>query len=178
MNRQRLLTLIETSILTAMAFVLGKIEFVMFPQGGGISLVMVPIVVLSLRRGVIAGLIGGLIVGLLKLIGGYILFPMQAILDYPLPFMMIGVAGIFIIKNKKAPFFMYLSGIVLAGLLKGLFHVLSGAIFFAEYAWEGWGAWAYSIVYNASFVVPETIIAIIVVSIFYYKAEHIFQPKN
>ncbi len=178
MNRKRLITLIETAILAAMAFVLGKLEFFMLPQGGGISLVMVPLVILSLRRGVIAGLIGGLLVGLLKLIGGYILYPMQVILDYPLPFALVGLAGIFVLKRKKAPFVFYVLGILLAAGLKGFSHVLSGVIFFGEYAWEGWNVWPYSLVYNASFVVPETILAILAVAIFYYKADHIFQPKN
>lgn len=177
MNRARLITLIEIAILSAMAFVLGKIEFSMHPQGGGISLVMIPIVILAFRRGVIAGLVGGLILGLMKLIGGYILFPMQAILDYPLPFMLIGLAGIFVWKNKNTPFSFYVAGIVLAGLLKGFSHVLSGVIFFAKYTWEGWNVWPYSIVYNASFVVPETILAIVATAILYYKANHLFHPN-
>lgn len=178
MNRTRLLTLIEIAILSAMAFVLGKLEFSFHPQGGGISLVMVPLVILALRRGVAAGLIGGLLVGLMKLIGGYILFPMQAILDYPLPFMLIGFAGMFVGKNKAKSFSFYTLGIILAGLLKGFCHVLSGVIFFAEYVWDGWNVWPYSIAYNATYVVPETILAIVAAALIYFKANHLFQPNS
>lgn len=178
MNRTRLLTLIETALLTAMAYVLGELQFSFHPQGGGISLVMLPIAILAFRRGVLAGLVSGLLVGLLKLPGGYILVPTQAILDYPLPFMLLGLAGIFVANKNKSPLFLYIIGIVVAGLLRGLSHVLSGAIFFAEYAWEGWGAWTYSIVYNCTYIIPEIILTVIVVSIFYFKANHILHPKK
>lgn len=179
MNRTRLLTLIEIGILTAMAFVLGEIQLFKLPQGGSVSLVMVPIVLLAFRRGIIAGLLSGLIVGILKIFfGGYILFPMQVILDYPLPFALVGLAGIFAIKNKKVPFTFYVLGILLAAGLKWFSHVLSGVIFFGEYAWEGWDVWPYSMAYNATFVVPEAIIAIAAVAIFYYKADHLFQQRK
>ena len=40
--------------------------------------------------------------------------------------------------------------------------MLSGVIFFAEYA-EGWSSvWAYSIVYNGSYMIPELILCILV----------------
>lgn len=177
MNRTRLLTLIEIAILAAMSFILGMVEFFSLPQGGGVSLVMVPIVILAFRRGLIAGLAGGLIVGLLSLFVGHLYFPLQIILDYPLPFALIGLSSIFILKNKKKSFTWYVLGILFAGTLKYLCHVLSGAIFFGEYAPEGWNPWIYSFAYN-SFVLPESILAIIVAAIFYYKASHIFQPKN
>lgn len=178
MDRKRLLTLIETGILTAMAYVLGELQFSFHPQGGGISLVMLPIAILAFRRGVVAGLAGGLLVGLLKLIGGYILVPAQAILDYPLPFMLLGIAGLFVTNKDKTSLSKYMIGIFLAGLLRGVCHVLSGVIFFAEYAWDGWGAWAYSIVYNCTYIIPEIILTMIVVAILYYKANHILHPKK
>lgn len=179
MNRTRLLTLIEIAILTAMAFILGELQLFKLPQGGSVSLVMVPIVILSFRRGIIAGLISGFMVGILKIFfGGYILYPLQVILDYPLPFALVGLAGMFTIKKKKAPIGLFILGIIIAGGLKWFCHVLSGVIFFGEYAWEGWNVWPYSMVYNSTFVIPETIIAIAVVIVFYFTANHLFQPKK
>ena len=43
-------------------------------------------------------------------------------------------------------------------------HVLSGVIFFAEYAGTQ-NPWIYSILYNASYLIPELIISIIVISL-------------
>ena len=33
-------------------------------------------------------------------------------------------------------------------------HLLSGVLFFSDYAWKGWGAWGYSLAYNLSQNVP------------------------
>ena len=58
--------------------------------------------------------------------------------------MLLGVSGLFDCKNKNKIFI----GCLLAVLLKETSHILSGCIYFAEYAWDGWNPIAYSIVYN------------------------------
>ena len=52
--------------------------------------------------GPIIGMTCGLITGILCLIGSpYIIHPVQLLLDYILPSMLLGVSGLFDCKNKK-----------------------------------------------------------------------------
>src|SRR5699024_11747938 len=66
----------------AFSYILDSIPFLKFSiwaQGGSISLVMIPIFLLSFRWGLKGGLVGGALLGILKLILGrpYILVPLQ-----------------------------------------------------------------------------------------------------
>ena len=47
-----------------------------------------------------------------------------------------------------------LCGIALASVIKICGHTLSGVLFFSQNAWDGWGVWAYSLVYNFSQNIP------------------------
>ena len=46
---------------------------------------------------------------------------------------------------------------LLAILLRFMGQMLSGVIFFSQNAWDGWGAWGYSITYHLSCKIPEGI---------------------
>ena len=77
----------------------------------------------------------------------------QVILDYPLAFAMLGLAGS--VKNLQL-------GSILGAAGRWLCHVLSGAIFFAEWVPEGWSnAWVYSAAYNGAYLLAELILCII-----------------
>ena len=39
-------------------------------------------------------------------------------------------------------------------------HVFSGVIFFSQNAWDGWGAWGYSLAYHLSSKLPEGIVSL------------------
>ena len=87
--------LMEIAIFASVGLVLDQISFKIVPQGGSISLVMLPIVLIAIRWGVSAGLTTGLLVGILQMMfGGYILHWVQALLDYVVAFSVVGVAGI------------------------------------------------------------------------------------
>ena len=59
-----------------------------------------------------------------------------------------------------------------------LCSVLSGVIFFAEYA-EGWSSvWVYSIVYNGSYMIPEIIITSLAALLLYRPLERYFLGKD
>ena len=68
------------------------------PQGGSFGLEMLPILFIAVRRGVLPGLVAGALFGLLQLAGvagtPYIYHPVQALLDYPLAFGALGLAGL------------------------------------------------------------------------------------
>ena len=154
-NNVSLLT--EIAIMSALSLILGLIKFNgVWPQGGSVSLEMVPIFLMAFRRGLKAGIFTGLAVGLLQLlVNPYIVHPAQLILDYPLAFALAGVAGAFapsITQNKSKRTVLMVTGIFVGCVLRLASHVLSGVIFFSEFA-EEMNVWLYSIFYNGSFMI-------------------------
>ncbi|WP_426348131.1 energy-coupled thiamine transporter ThiT [Alloiococcus sp. CFN-8] len=146
--------LVLIAVTVALSTILGSISLYRLPQGGSITLgSMVPILLLAFIYGPEVGFVGGLVYGILNLITGpYIIHPMQVLLDYPLPFMLLGTAGYF--KNT------YL-GCTSAVFLRFTAHVLSGVIFFYEYAGSQ-NPWIYSIIYNGSYLLPELLITLVI----------------
>ena len=56
-----------------------------------------------------------------------------------------------------------LFGMALAVFIRCCGHVLSGVIFYSQNAWDGWGAWGYSLAYNLSSRLPEGVLSILIV---------------
>ena len=155
-------TMIMISLFAACSVVLSKIKLIQYPQGGGIDLLSsLPILMIGILYGPITGMTCGLIAGLIGLMGSaYIIHPAQFLLDYILPTMLLGLSGLFGSNNKKNIFI----GCLLAVILKNIAHILSGCIYFGEYAWEGWNPLAYSIVYNLSGTGLEGLLSVIVLT--------------
>ena len=157
--------LVEIAILVAMAFVL-EFAFSFFPampQGGRISLSLLPIIVVSWRNGVVAGMIAGVVYSILNLmLDGFVLYHWASLfLDYIIAFGLVGLAGI-----VRKPFgdkpYVFVAAIVLGFLLRFASHVVSGAVLFAEYAPSGDNPWVYSIIYNSTYLLPALILTAIV----------------
>ncbi|RZI49712.1 energy-coupled thiamine transporter ThiT [Lactococcus kimchii] len=172
----RLLT--EIAFMAALAFVISLIPNTVY---GWIiiEIACIPILLLSLRRGLAAGAFGGLIWGILALITGhaYILTLTQAGLEYLIAPVCLGLAGLFAQKTTKLKLFPVLSGIFIAVLVKYFFHFLAGIIFWSQYAWKGWGAVAYSLAVNGISGILTAVAAGIILSIFVKKFPKIFQTK-
>jgi len=116
---------------------------------------MVPLLWFALRRGPRWGIEAGLAYGLVHMVvAGDIYYPAQIILDYPLAFGALGLAGAF----QKRPTI----GVGVAIMGRFICHVVSGIVFFGQYAWKGWNVITYSVVYNASYLVPEFAVSIAV----------------
>jgi thiamine transporter len=144
--------------MVALATVLGFIRLFRMPQGGSISLEMVPIFIIALRRGGPVGLLAGGIYGLLQLlIDPYIVHPVQVLLEYPLAFALVGLAGFF----KEKPWL----GITVGSAARYIVHVISGMIFFGSYAPEGTPVLIYSLGYNAIYILPNLIISGLIVGL-------------
>jgi thiamine transporter len=151
--------LTEAALAIALAFVLGLIKIFQMPFGGSISLEMVPLILLALRQGPFVGIVAGAAYGLLDLaIEPFIVHPVQVIFDYPLAFGVLGLAGFFQPTVRGA-----ILGTVVAVLARFLCHFVSGVVFFASYAPEGWNPYLYSAAYNAGYLVPSLAIALVVV---------------
>lgn len=95
MSKSRLTILSEIAIFSAISLVFDKVPLFTMPQGGSVSLVMLPILLIALRHGLTAGLLTGGIVGTIQLFyGGYFLNIFQVFLDYALSYAGIGFAGL------------------------------------------------------------------------------------
>lgn len=146
MRKSDIRTLVMIALFAAIAFVLNSIKLFTMPYGGSVSLCsMMPIMLLAVLLGNRAGLLGGLVLGILSMINGvYIVHPAQFLLDYILPYTFLGLAGFWGYQNKGKVFL----GAAIAVLLSVSCNILSGAIYFGSYAPEGMNPWIYSIVYN------------------------------
>ncbi|UOW68752.1 energy-coupled thiamine transporter ThiT [Paraclostridium bifermentans] len=141
-------TVVMIGMFSAISYILSMIEFIKYPQGGGISLFsMLPTMLLSVLFGNTVGITGGLIYGVLKLLKGvYIIHPAQFLLDYILPTMLLGLAGSFG-KDKKSKVIL---GCLFAVVLSVSMNIISGCVFFGDYAPEGMNVFVYSFLYNVS----------------------------
>ena len=176
----------EIAIFAAIAVVLdilqGGIWKAAFANGGSIGFAMVPIFVIAYRRGLIAGLICGLIVSILQMLGGiYVINSgsldgwkgnagpyIQVMLDYVLAYTVVGFSGAFAglyrtSEGKKKVLFVII-GCVIGGLLKYLCHVLSGIFFWPGKMW-GVSGHAYSWLYNGLYMIPNIVVCTVVMAI-------------
>ncbi len=146
----------EIGLTLALGIVLHMIPLYQLPQGGRITPgSLVPIFVLSIRRGPKIGVLTGIVFGLLVyLIEPFFVHPIQFILDYPLAFSLLGLSGL--ITNIPA------LGIVIGTLGRLLSHIISGVVYFSSYAPQGMNPWIYSISYNASVILPDAILALVI----------------
>ncbi len=149
----------EIGVAVALAAVLGQLRLFMMPQGGSVSLELLPVIFIAVRGGVAPALFAGLMYGLLQLLlpGAFIFHPVQAALDYPLAFMALAVAGFVDVRGWRT-----LSlAVAMAVGARFVFHFLSGLVFFAEYApaWEA--PWLYSITYNLLYLAPEGLLTVL-----------------
>ena len=185
MDKKRLLMLVEIGIFAAIGLVLDQISFKVWAQGGSVSLVMVPIVLIAFRWGLGAGLTTGLLIGVMQtMFGAYIVHWLQGILDYGLAFTVVGFAAIVrkpvldaaanLNKVKMATYIVL--GTVLAGFLRYVAHTSAGAVFFAEYAGDQ-NAWIYSIIYNGTYMLPATIITAVACVLLFTAAPQLMNRK-
>ncbi len=145
-------TMVECALSIALSVVFSHVKFFNMPQGGSITLAMAPLLYLAYRRGAGWGIVAGAMSGLLQmLLGGYVVHPVQALLDYPLAFACVGLAGVSRVGLLLSSF------VALAA--RFFCHVLSGVVFFAQYAPEWQNPWVYSAIYNASYMVPSMVIS-------------------
>lgn len=149
------------SLAVAMSVILSFITLFKLPFGGSANLAaMLPIILISLIYGPVIGIFTGFVYSVLNFVIGpaYILHPIQVLFDYTLPFMAIGLSGLF--KNNK-----YLSiGIGFLGMF--IFNYIAGVIFWGSYAADyNMTPYVYSFVYNGSYNLLNCIICMAVSSV-------------
>jgi thiamine transporter len=191
MKNKEVLKITETAVLSALAVVLQLIStfvpILKMPQGGSLSLSMLPIVILALRRGTKYGIIGGLILGVLNLVsdialgqGTFVFHWGSFFLDYIIACGVLGIAGIF--KNKRENTLFLVLAIAFAGFLKYLSHSISGVLIFGDYAISlGYETpseiYYYSFIfYNLPYMAASTALSILVAlaskNVFFREFDH------
>lgn len=147
--------LAEASVIVALTVILREIlpPLYRMPQGGSVTVAgLVPLLWFALRRGTVAGMFAGAVYGLINMsMGGYVVHPVQALLDYPLAFAALGLAGFW----KKHP----LLGVIFGIAGRFVCSFLAGIIFFTSFSIDGVVA---SAVYNGTYLIGELVISLVV----------------
>lgn len=185
-NLAHVIKLCECAILIALAVVLDYLSKFIFAFleplwvfGGGITLCMVPIVFIAYRHGSLYGILSALVYsGIQFLDGGFAnvqylislntpVFEIIAciLFDYLLAYTVLGCSGFFA-KLFKRKLLGYGSGAFIVCFLRFICSFLSGAI-----VWKSLGnfigieftnVWAFSFVYNATYLIPNAIITTVI----------------
>lgn len=152
--------LANAALCIALAFVLSYIRLYKLPQGGSITLAsMLPIFLFAYAYGVAPGMLVGAAYGILQFIQeAYFVHPVELLLDYPLAFALLGLAGL---ASRFSDKWGMIPGIILGTFGRFVCAFLSGVIFFGMYAPEGQSVLVYSAVYNGFYLIPEAIICIV-----------------
>lgn len=156
--------LANAALCIALSFILSYIRLYKLPQGGSITLAsMLPIFLFAYAYGVAPGMLVGMAYGFLQFIqDAYFVHPVELLLDYPLAFAMLGLAGL---AGRFSKQWGLIPGIVLGTFGRFVCAFLSGVIFFGMYAPEGQNVLVYSAVYNGFYLIPEAIICIVLAMI-------------
>ena len=82
-QRISIVSMIEGALCIALALVLTKLNLFAMPQGGSVDIELVPLLLFAYRRGPKLGILVGALTGVMKVLtGGYVLNPVQLVLDY------------------------------------------------------------------------------------------------
>ena len=166
--------LCEVGIMAALGFVFDELQGILskglFINGGSIGFAMVVVLVVAYRRGLFPAVLTGLLMGIFDIAtSAYILHPAQMLLDYILPYALVGIAGLFrplyLKANKRGiKISLLITGTVVGGLLKLLSHYLAGVVFWADpanFAWNlnGMNPYLYCFIYNIAFMGPSILLS-------------------
>lgn len=174
----------ECGIMVALATVLSFIKVYEAPYGGSATLMsMLPIMLVSMRRGVKCGLAAGGVYSVIQLLFGInnVMWVPDAqgiilciLFDYIIPFTAIGLAGMFMnvkfTKNETANrVASVLLGALAVMLIRYACHIFSGVVvwYALDLEWYAddpthivniYGPWAFSAIYNGTFMIWEIVI--------------------
>ena len=191
-SSQTIRTIVEIALFAAIGYILDEIQGVFavsFTSGGSIGFAMVPVLILGFRRGGVASLIAGLVMGLLDFCTkAYVIHPVQPLLDYFLPYALVGLAGFFKplfdhAKTKGLKILWIVVAGVVGGLLKFASHFFAGAIFWNDAAYFAWGLtylnpWVYSLVYNIAYIAPCIVLSVVACVLLFLRAPSIFTARD
>ncbi len=166
--------LVESAMMVSLSTVLSIFKIIDMPYGGSVTIASAfPMLILAYRLGIGRGLGAGFVyaavqqlLGLsnLSYVTGWQSVLAVILLDYVAAFTVVGFGGIFrkVCKTQQ-PALVF--GALLVSVLRFICHIISGATVWAGLSIPSEAALIYSIGYNATYMIPETII---LVAISYY----------
>lgn len=154
--------LVYSAAAIALAVVCSMIKLFEMPMGGSVTLLsMLFIVLIAYWYGPYVGIMTAVAYGLVQFVTEPIFYTIpQMLLDYPLAFGALGLAGFFHKKKWGLQI-----GYVVGVLGRFFFSTLSGIVFFAAYAPEGMSPVLYSVGYQASYLLPEMVVTLCIICI-------------
>lgn len=165
--------LAESAIMLALSIALFAVSDALpwpFVYGGGFSLFgQVPIIIVSYRHGLKNGMIASTGLALFEMMMGFKNFSyvngiaawlIVALADYIVAFGCLGLGGIFKNKIKNQTAALITGGLVVC-FIRFLCHFISGVTIWNGYAPENMLVGVYSLTYNGSYMLIETIITVI-----------------
>ena len=169
--------LCEGAIMVALALVLNQLKIFRLPNGGSITLEMLPIFFYAVRWGVGPGLLAGFAFGLLQMfIDGAVAWGWQSLLlDYLVAFTPLGLAGLF--KGKQWGIF---AGTVLGSVVRFIVHFISGITIYAIVAptelfnMTFTSPWMFSLAYNGSYMAIDMALCLVVFGLLYKPLKRYF----
>ena len=169
-NREQKMTarsMAFSAVALAIAFLLSYVKLFEMPWGGSVTLCsMLFVVLIGYWYGPGVGFSAAFAFSMLQLMqsgGSYMLSPLQVCMDYLFAFTALGISGFF--RNKKHGL---LLGYICAVIVRGLFHVIGGYLFWMDYMPDNFPkslAVIYPFAYNYSFLLAEAVITIIIISL-------------
>lgn len=190
MNHKTLF-LVEVAVFSSLALLLDLVSGFIFsriwPQGGSVSIAMVPIFLMAYRWGIKGGLSTGFLLGLLQVVSGtaWIGHPVQGFIDYFLAFTVVGISGVYMNQvisyykngNKKMGLFYGIAGMFTGSFLRYICHVISGIFFFGSSAPAGTPVVTFSLIYNGTYMLASFILSGVVVAMLYSSASNVLLKK-
>lgn len=165
--------LVECAILIAMAFVLSFIKIIDMPFGGSVTAAsMAPIIIAGYRHGFKWGIITGFAYSLLQLLMGLenVSYATSAtagiaivMLDYIVAFTVLGLLGV--LKRNKHQTGVLVIGTLVVCVIRFICHVITGCTVWAGVSIPTADGAIYSLVYNAAYMVPETVVTVYVIAL-------------
>lgn len=143
---------IEGAIVAALAIILSLIPL-KIGSSFSVSLGMIPLTIYGIRRGLVPGLLSGLVWGLLHFATGDVTYltVSQVLIEYVVAFTFAGFSGLFSKKIQEKNSISISSLIVstlVGGLARYFWHFIAGVIFWGKYAMWGMSPVVFSLVMN------------------------------
>ena len=179
------ISLTQCAVMLALSVALSFVKLWSMPLGGSVTLVsMLPICLIAIKFGLPQGLGTAFVYSLFQLLQaiaegdvfiyceGWVTVVICVFFDYLLPFTVLGLAGLFkdfrLLRKKKngeykeiRHFGIYL-GLSLSVFLRFVCHFVTGVFIWGQWAPEGMGKFAYSLLYNGGYLLPELILTLTV----------------
>lgn len=182
---KNIIRLTETAIMIALGTILSVIKLVDLPYGGSITIAhMLPVILIAYRYGSRWGFCSGFVYGLLQLLLGMknlsyatSFWAAVAIIvfDYLAAYSVVGIIGVF--HKKRSQPFSITFGALFIFFLRYVCHVISGCTVWAGLSIPTAEAFIYSVVYNATYMIPEAIVttvaALYLSNFLDFRSEHL-----